>query len=69
MVNTFSGLFNGIVNGIFRLFVSSTTQLINDFEDVTLTDDERAFAVGIDVSKFVKEFFSFSVPDYQYMDF
>jgi hypothetical protein len=60
-VNSFSGLFNSVVNAGFRLFSDTVTQELL----IGYASDDDPVSTGIYVSYFIKKFFNFEVPDYQ----
>lgn len=60
IVNSFSGLFNAIVNAGFRLWGDTAAW---DALETYYTNNDPV-NLGISISYFFKEFFSFQVPDY-----
>jgi len=72
-VSTFSGAFNGVVNGLFRIFSDSIlkgemSSAIAAYESASSTTTD-ANNLGIVLGQFFQKLFEMQVPSYQYNDF
>lgn len=69
MVSSFSGLFNGLVNGAFRILVDETDQNELKAALAAIGDTQGDIDLGVAFGTIFKKFFQIEVPSYQYKDF
>ena len=73
MVSTFSGAFNGVANGAFRVFSDSIlkSELSNAIAtyESAMSSQTDAQNLGVVFGQFFQKLFEMEVPSYQYNDF